>query len=740
TELPYQVNKSALIERIAELVREGNLEGIADLRDESDRQGMRIVIELSKTADPEKILRGLYKHTPMQTTFGIIMLALVDNEPHLLSLKQALRVYLDHRQVVVRRRSEYELARARARAHILEGLLVALKNLDAVIELIRNSPDAEQARLRLIKRFKLTEIQAQAILDLPLRRLAALERKKIEQEYKDIAARIKELESLLKSPKRMRQVVADELNQMKQAYGDARRTHIVNVKEGSSATMLLTTTDVTPAETVWVGVTPAGAIVRAPEEELETLLGTLPPLWLIRANTHHTLYLVSCEGKAAAIPVHAVPEASKTPAGLPVSKVSPLTDEEVIAGMFALPPKNGEAKDETILTVSRMGMVKKSAVSELPGPSAHAFALARVNEGDELVAVKVTDGKSEILLGTVQGMAIRFKEEEIRPMGLAAAGVGGIKLAADDEVVDAVMLTAARELCFVASDGKAKRIPLKDFPLQGRYGQGVQAWKLARGARLVGLENPAGKIKALAHFIDGSAVQFDLEKIPQRYRAGQGETVVRPPTGESLIAVGFIPGGEKPPAEKPPRLPGSDGSGPDRKPSPDEKTSGSPAKSRTATKKTDTAWPKTAARAPKEKKTPAAAPAKGTVRAGVKKAVVKETALKPAEKKPASARRKRANPADEQLSLGFDPPPVDKPGKKPAARPAATPVQPAAVKPKPTLKREKKPLPAARPAKAGPPVPESKVKTKKVSGDKTPAPPEPETPQPARRKSTPREH
>ncbi len=223
-------NKSSLIERIAELVREGHLDGIADLRDESDRQGMRIVIELNKSADADNVLRELYKRTPLQSTFGINMLALVDGEPRLLTLKQSLNVYLEHRMVVVKRRSEYDLEKARQRLHILEGLRIALNHLDEIITLIRNSPDAEQARIRLIKRYRLSEIQAQAILDMPLKRLAALERKKIELEYKEVAAQCKELEALLKSSRRMRQVIEDELNEIKLRYPDRRRTQIVSLK------------------------------------------------------------------------------------------------------------------------------------------------------------------------------------------------------------------------------------------------------------------------------------------------------------------------------------------------------------------------------------------------------------------------------------------------------------------------------------------------------------------------------
>jgi DNA gyrase subunit A len=691
TELPYQVNKAALIERIAELVREGTMEGIADLRDESDRQGMRIVIELSKTADPEKILRGLYKHTPMQTTFGIIMLALVDNEPHLLTLKQALRLYLDHRLVVVRRRSEFELAKAKARAHILEGLLVALKNLDEIITLIRNSPDAETARQRLIKRFKLSEIQAQAILDLPLRRLAALERKKIEQEYKDVIARIKELEALLKSPKRMRQVVSDELQAMKQTYGDARRTLIVNLKEGASTTALLTTTDVTPAQTVWVGVTPAGRIARAPADELKSLVDALPPLWLIQANTHNTLYLVSNQGKAAAIPVHAVPEIGKSPEGVPFNKISPLGDEEPLAGLFALPPKNGEDPTELVLTVSRGGMVKKSAAAELPGPLAHTFALAKVNDGDELVAVKLTDGSSEILLATTLGMAIRFKEEEIRPMGLVAAGVGGIKLSGEDEVVDAACLTGAKEICLVASSGRGKRVTLSEFPVQGRYGQGVQAWKLTRDARLVGMDAiPSASGQAVLHYVSGKGEAVPLKAIPLRGRSVQGEIILKAPTQEQVIAVGFLPAGVESPSE-----PAKEPHTPRKAPS-----DGAAAKANGHV---------TAKEAPAPKRTRAAA-----AKAKAAPEPAAKSKAKPSAKKPAAPAGQTGS-GEAKTAPAAAKKPVAQASEKPAVKGKAGPV--------PAKKTEEKPAPAPKVAPRKPKAAPAAGRTSTASSTTPKAPP-----------------
>ena len=292
TELPYQVNKSSLIERIAELVREGHLEGIADLRDESDRQGLRIVIELTKNVEPEKVLADLYKRTPMQTTFSINLLALVDGEPRLLTLKQALRVYLDHRLTVIKRRAEFDLEKARARAHILEGLMVALKHLDEIIALIKASPDVETARARLMKRYKLTELQANAILDMQLRRLAALERKKIETEYKEMLALIKDLRDLLKSPKKMRAAVAEELLKIKAAYGDRRRTQIVSMN-GRKKKAPLTAAELLPEQSVWIGMTAEGPWRAHAGRQTAAPLGQRGAAAAGRAHATDTLLLVS---------------------------------------------------------------------------------------------------------------------------------------------------------------------------------------------------------------------------------------------------------------------------------------------------------------------------------------------------------------------------------------------------------------------------------------------------------------
>jgi DNA gyrase subunit A len=539
TELPYQVNKSSLIERIAELVRDGQIEGITDLRDESDRQGLRIVIELTKNVEPEKVLADLYKRTPMQSTFSINLLALVEGEPRLLTLKQALRVYLEHRLTVIRRRAEFDLEKARARAHLLEGLMVALKNLDEIIALIKAAPDVETARARLMKRYKLTELQANAILDMQLRRLAALERKKIETEYKETLALIKDLEALLKSPKKMRQVAAEELLKVKAAYADRRRTQIVSLKGRRAKKAPLTAAELLPEQTVWVGMTADGVLARTRDDKPPRLSGSDAPRLLVRADAADTLYLVSDKGLAAAVAVHTLPEAEKLSEGVPFHKASPLHADTPPAAAFALPVRRSTLPEETfVLTVTRGGMVKKSAVSELPGPSAQTFRLVNVNEGDALGWVALTDGQKEIVLATAQGMGIRFSEEEVRPMGLVAAGVSGIKLGVGDEVVGAEILPASGDLFVIASDGKAKRIEQKDFPAQGRYGKGVIVWELPKGVKLAGLA--LGKPNAIVtlRLLKAAPKMTRLDAAPLRKRAAvRGESVVEVKAGDSVLGL-----------------------------------------------------------------------------------------------------------------------------------------------------------------------------------------------------------
>jgi len=680
TELPYMTNKASLIERIAELARDARLEGIVDLRDESDRQGMRIVIELSKTADPETVLQDLYKHTPMQSTFSLIMLALVDGEPRMLSLKQALRVYLDHRLEVIRRRTEYDLEKARQRAHILEGLRVALKFLDEVIEIIRRAPDVETARVRLIKRFKLSDLQAQAILDMQLRRLAALERKKIEDEYKELQALIKELEALLHSPKKMRTLAAEELLAVKEAYADRRRTHIVQLKPGEHKKSLLTVEDMAPERTVWLAATYDGLISVLPDEQTPRQSGSDAPAWLLRANTRDTLYLVCEQGEAAAIPLHAVPEAEKPSDGIPVHKISALKPDSLLAALISLPPKSERAEDWYLFSATRQGMLKKSVLSELPGPSANIFTLVKVNEGDRLGWLRLTNGQKDVLLLTAQGMAIRFGEDEVRPMGLVAAGVMGIKLQSKDELVGMELLQGRGEVFMAASDGSAKRVALDQFPRQGRYGLGVQAWKLPARVRLVGMTVGRGTTRVTLHLNKLAPKMARLDAAPLQGRAARGRSIVELKSGDMVVDMTAPLEGERPVLPSSQSAEAKDGArkAATRKAAPMKKApavrapAAKSAGRKPAAKKT-AARAKTAAVKTSASKPAARKPADQQVAPVVKASTPKASRRKPAVKKTAST------PAAETLV-------TKPPARKPHATKATTPAAKAPAR-KPTPKK-----------------------------------------------------
>jgi DNA gyrase subunit A len=571
TELPYQTNKSSLIERIADLARDGSLEGLADLRDESDRQGMRIVIEVKNTADPGLVLRQLYKRTPMQGTFSIINLALVNGEPRLLTLKQALRVFLDHRQEVVRRRSEFDLARARDRAHILEGLLTALKFLDEVIKIIRAARDTEEAAARLIKRFKFSQRQTEAILDMPLKRLAALERRKIEDEHKEKLALIKHLEGLLGSPKKMRELIADELRGLKQKYGDKRRTQIVDAGEDSSSS--LTAADLAPQQDVWVTVLQSGLVSRSPAGKLPKLASGDLPVVTLAANTRDLLYFVTLKGRAATAPVYALPEREDPNDGTPWSSVSGLDASARVVAAIAVSPDvarrvtearsaNGNGTEPTgdaayILLATAGGFVKKTSVADLPGVSSQVYNVINVADDDQVVGARLTTGADEILLVTSLGRAIRFKEEEVRAMGLSAAGVMGIKPGErDDRVIGMDVVSPKGEVFIITDQGLGKRTPVKEFPTQGRYGMGVTGTSLVGKQRLVGMLIGAADERLTAVTSKGGGKALKVDAAGRRGRAARGSTVLKLKGGETVerlvpMLVAFsLPEQETPPAPK----------------------------------------------------------------------------------------------------------------------------------------------------------------------------------------------
>ena len=478
TEIPYQVNKSGLLERIAELARSGKLDDISDLRDESDRRGMSIVIELRRGAQPKKVLNQLYKYTPLQSTYGVQMLALYQGEPRLLPLRRALQIFVEHRQEVITRRSAFELEKARNRAHILDGLLIALANLDAVIKTIRQSPDADVARERLMFRFVLSERQAQAILDLQLRRLAALERQKIEDEQRQVLERIALLEDLLASPRKILDVIKADLQELAEKYGDERRTHIAH-----DASEAFQEADLIPDEAVLISITQRGYVKRvlakafraqtrggrgvaghATKEEDEVML-------LVPARTLNTLLFFSDRGKVYSEKAYQIPDADRTGRGIPMVNVLPLDASETITAMVAVPDF---AAAEYCMMATRRGRVKRIALAEFASVRPSGLMAINLDEKDELGWVRLTHGDSEIILVTEKGQALRFNEVAVRSMGRTAGGVTGIRLGKDDYVTSMEVVEPGGDLLIVTANGYGKRTPLSEYAAKGRATGGVQ--------------------------------------------------------------------------------------------------------------------------------------------------------------------------------------------------------------------------------------------------------------------------
>ena len=537
TELPYQVNKTTLIERIAKLARDGRIEGITDLRDESDRQGMRLVIELTRNVEPEEMLADLFQRTQLESTFSFILLALVEGEPRRLTLKKALLTYLEHRQVIVKRRSQHELVQARERAHILEGLLTALDNLDEVIETIRRSRTTDSARSNLRRKFTLSQAQAQAILDMPLKRLAALERRKIQDEYKEKRQRIKYLEGLLKSPKKIRNVVRDELLEIEKRYADDRRTQVIDMGKEQ-----LTATDLIPDESVWVGISRGGMVARVPDEGSPPRVLSRPkdaPIALLQASTSDTLYLFAENGQAASFPVHQLSEGEAWEgAGAHYADLTPLSRRDTVVAALALPSSLPEGY---LFLATRQSVVKRVLLADLPGVSADPFVVMGVEEGDALGWAVITSGEEEVLLVTAGGQAIRFEEKEVRAMGLPARGVMGIKLQNEKDHVVALDVARARsDLLVVTSDGEAKRTPLSEYPVQGRYGQGVIAVRIAPGVSLAGASVVQSKDPLVLTTKKGAAKTTLARNAPRKSRVTIGEELIALRKHDVVVDV-FIP-------------------------------------------------------------------------------------------------------------------------------------------------------------------------------------------------------
>ena len=478
TEIPYQVNKARLIEKIAELIQDKRIEGIADLRDESDRDGFRIVIELKRGEIPLVVLNNLYKHTQMQTTFGVIMLALVHNRPEVLNLKQILEAFVEHRREVVVRRTAFELRKAEERAHVLEGLKIALDHLDAVITLIRRSQSPDEARAGLMRQFRLSEIQANAILDMRLQRLTQLERAKLMEEYKETLKRIEYLKSVLASEALVRKIIKDELVEVRDAYKDERRTQIV--KEEAE----LSIEDLIAEEEVVVTISHAGYIKRnavtlyraqrrggkgkigmgiKEEDFVETLF---------TASTHESLLFFTDAGKVYWLKVHEIPEAGRAAKGKALVNLLALSSDEKVTA--TLPVKEFR-EDRFVVMATKQGVVKKTELSAYGNPRQGGIIALSLDQGDKLIGVHITDGQREILLGTKQGITIRFKEEDVRPMGRTAHGVRGITLEEGNEVIGMETITpdSTTQILTVTEGGYGKRTPVNEYRVQGRGGKGI---------------------------------------------------------------------------------------------------------------------------------------------------------------------------------------------------------------------------------------------------------------------------
>jgi DNA gyrase subunit A len=526
SEIPFQTNKTSLIERIADLTRDGRIEGIADLRDESDRNGLRIVIDVMRTADVMDVLSALFKYTPLETTFSIIMLALVDGEPRRLSLKQALRVYLDHRLEVIQRRSDYDLMRARERAHILEGLRIALDNLDEVIDTIRRSRTAETAHDNLRKRFKLSNEQATAILQMQLRRLAALERRKIDDEYKEKTDLIKMLSALLASPKMMRMEVARELSAIREKYADPRRTVVVMDAAGDvrEADFL------GPNEDVWITLTHRGVISRTFDDSAPRVTTEVkdPPFALMGSNTTHTLYLFTGEGQAATIPVNVLPQSEDLEQGVAYTTLCPLTAEEQVAHVLSLPPS---LEAGYLAAITELGEVKRLRMEDLPGMSAHPFKFMDIEAGDRLIWVNPVTDETELVLVTLKGQTIRFPVGDVRPTGLGAGGMRAVKLQGKQDRVVGAGIADERANVWVCTDtGVAKSTPVTEYPVQGRGGQGVITMKLPKDA--------AGLAAAAVGRLDDHLVLVTTKRKPKYMRISLAPQGGRNTKGDYVISMG----------------------------------------------------------------------------------------------------------------------------------------------------------------------------------------------------------
>ncbi|MCP1121851.1 DNA gyrase subunit A [Bacillus sp. 3103sda1] len=532
TELPYQVNKARLIEKIAELVRDKKIDGITDLRDESDRNGMRIVMELRRDANANVLLNNLYKHTALQTSFGINMLSLVNGEPKVLNLKECLYHYLDHQKVVIRRRTAYELEKAEARAHILEGLRIALDHLDEVITLIRNSKTADIAKQGLMERFGLSEKQAQAILDMRLQRLTGLEREKIEQEYQELLALIAELKAILADEEKVLEIIREELTEVKDRFNDTRRSEITI--GGMEA---IEDEDLIPEQNIVITLTHNGYVKRLPASTYKTQnrggrgvqgMGTNNDDFvehLLTTSTHDHILFFTNKGKVYRTKGYEIPEYSRTAKGIPIINLLEVDKDEWVNAII---PIREFSDDHYLFFTTKQGIAKRTPLSSFANIRNNGLIAISLREDDEVISVRLTTGEKDMIVGTSNGMLIRFHEQDVRSMGRNAAGVKAITLGEEDQVVGMEIVEEEMDVLIVTKNGYGKRTPVEEYRLQSRGGKGLKTCNITdKNGKLIAVKSVNGEEDIMLITAAGVLIRMPVDQISQMGRNTQGVRLIR---------------------------------------------------------------------------------------------------------------------------------------------------------------------------------------------------------------------
>ncbi|MEH7462572.1 DNA gyrase subunit A [Bacillus thuringiensis] len=532
TELPYQVNKARLIEKIAELVRDKKIDGITDLRDESDRNGMRIVMELRRDVNANVLLNNLYKHTALQTSFGINMLSLVNGEPKVLNLKECLYHYLEHQKVVIRRRTAYELEKAEARAHILEGLRIALDHLDEVITLIRNSKTADIAKQGLMERFGLSEKQAQAILDMRLQRLTGLEREKIEQEYQELLALIAELKAILADEEKVLEIIREELTEVKDRFNDTRRSEITI--GGMEA---IEDEDLIPEQNIVITLTHNGYVKRLPASTYKTQnrggrgvqgMGTNDDDFvehLLTTSTHDHILFFTNKGKVYRTKGYEIPEYSRTAKGIPIINLLEVDKDEWVNAII---PIREFSDDHYLFFTTKQGIAKRTPLSSFANIRNNGLIAISLREDDEVISVRLTTGEKDMIVGTSNGMLIRFHEQDVRSMGRNAAGVKAITLGEEDQVVGMEIVEEEMDVLIVTKNGYGKRTPVEEYRLQSRGGKGLKTCNITdKNGKLIAVKSVNGEEDIMLITAAGVLIRMPVDQISQMGRNTQGVRLIR---------------------------------------------------------------------------------------------------------------------------------------------------------------------------------------------------------------------